>query len=51
MSPGSGIVRVIDDTFGVRLPQNIVGMIVSATVGAIVILWVMSIFRSRRSRR
>lgn len=51
ISPGRGIVRVIDDTFGVSLPQNIVGMVVSATVGAIVILWVMSVFRSRRSRR
>lgn len=51
VSPGSGIVRIIDDTFGVSLPENLVGMIVSATVGAIVILWVMSIFRSRRSRR
>ena len=51
VSPGSGIVKIIDDTFGVSLPENLVGMIVSATVGAIVILWVMSIFRSRRSRR
>ena len=51
VSPGSGIVRIIDDTFGVSLPENFVGMIVSATVGSIVILWIMSIFRSRRSRR
>lgn len=51
VSPGRGIVKIIDDTFGVSLPENLVGMIVSATVGAIVILWIMSIFRSRRSRR
>lgn len=51
VSPGSGIVRIVDETFGVSLPENFVGMIVSATVGAIVILWVMSIFRSRKSRR
>ena len=51
MSPGSGIVKIIDNTFGVSLPENLVGMIVSATVGAIVILWIMSIFKSRKSRR
>jgi len=51
VSPGSGIVKIIDDTFGVSLPENLVGMIVSATVGAIVILWIMSIFRGKRSRR
>ena len=51
VSPGSGIVKIVSDTFGVNLPENFVGMIVSATVGSIVILWVMSIFRSRRSRR
>ena len=51
VSPGSGIVRVVEDTFNVRLPENLVGMVVSATVGAIIILWIMSIFRNRRSRR
>ncbi len=51
VSPGSGIVKIIDNTFGVSLPENLVGMIVSATVGAVVILWIMSIFRGRKSRR
>jgi len=51
MSPGSGIVKIVDETFGVSLPENFVGMIVSATIGAIVILWVMSIFRGKKSRR
>ena len=51
VSPGRDIVKIIDDTFGVSLPENLVGMIVSATVGAIIILWVMSIFKSRSSRR
>lgn len=51
LTPGKGIVRVISDTFGVNLPLNIVGMIVSATLGAILILWVMSIFRRRGRRR
>jgi len=51
LSPGAGIVRIIDNTFGVSLPQNFVGTIVSATLGAIVILWVFRIFRGKRSRR
>ncbi|MEL6924831.1 MAG: GlsB/YeaQ/YmgE family stress response membrane protein [Bacteroidota bacterium] len=47
-TPGSGIVRVVDETFGVRLPQNFVGTILSATIGAIIILWVFRIFRGKR---
>ncbi len=38
ITPGKGIVTMISDTFGVELPQDFVGMLVSATVGAIVIL-------------
>lgn len=56
LSPGAGIVKVIDETFGVELPQNVVGMIMSATLGAILILWILSLLRGRgrarkRSRR
>ena len=47
-SPGAGIVRIVDETFGVTLPQNIVGSILSATLGAIVILWLTRIFRGRK---
>ena len=47
-SPGAGIVRIVDETFGVALPENIVGSIVSATLGAIVILWITRMFRGRR---
>ena len=47
-TPGAGIVNIVDQTFGVKLPQNIVGSIVSATLGAIVILWLTRIFRGRR---
>jgi len=50
-TPGSGIVKVVDSTFGVKLPLNFVGTIFSATLGAIIILWVFRIFRGRRSRR
>ncbi len=50
ITPGSNITKVLSDTFGVQLPTNIVGMIVSATVGAIIILWFSSIFRGRKTR-
>lgn len=48
LTPGAGIVKVIDNTFGVALPQNIVGMVVSATLGAILILYVARILKGRR---
>lgn len=51
VTPGSGIVKIISNTFGVELPQNLVGMIVSATLGAIIILWIFRIFGGKRSRR
>ena len=40
INAGSGIVKVVQNQFGVTLPENIIGMMVSATVGAIIILWV-----------
>ena len=43
INAGSGIVKVVENQFGVTLPQNIVGMVLSATVGAILILWVSKI--------
>ena len=45
LQPGAGIVRIISDTFGVNLPLNLVGMIVSATIGAVVILWMARFLR------
>ena len=47
LTPGSNIVKVIDDTFGVQLPQNIVGMIVSGTVGAVIILIISKFFKKK----
>mgnify|MGYP000205930454 CR=1 FL=1 len=43
INAGSGIVKVVEKQFGVTLPENIIGMIISATVGAILILWVSKI--------
>ncbi|MFT6321153.1 MAG: putative membrane protein YeaQ/YmgE (transglycosylase-associated protein family) [Granulosicoccus sp.] len=45
---GEGIVKTIDSTFGVQLPQNFVGMIVSATLGSILILWVGRMLKRKR---
>lgn len=50
VTPGSNIVKVIDDTFDVSLPQDIIGMIVSATVGAIIIIWLFGMLKGRRNR-
>lgn len=50
LTPGEGIVKILSDTFGVDLPLNLVGMIVSATVGAIVILVISSFVLGRRRK-
>ncbi len=51
INAGSGIVKVVEDQFGVVLPENIIGMIISATVGAIIILWVSKILGLGRRNR
>jgi uncharacterized membrane protein YeaQ/YmgE (transglycosylase-associated protein family) len=38
INAGSGIVKVVQNQFGVTLPENFIGMLVSATIGAIIIL-------------
>ena len=48
LSPGAGIVKIVSDQYYVNLPENIVGMIVSATVGAIIILWITKLFRGKK---
>ena len=50
LTPGAGIVKIISKTFGVDLPLNIVGMIVSATVGSIIILYIARFLRVGRRR-
>ena len=51
LTPGANIVKVIHETFGVQVPQNIVGMIISGTLGAILIIWVVRLLTGRKSRR
>ena len=50
LTPGAGTVKVISETFGVELPQNFVGMIISSTIGAIIILWAFRILGAKRRR-
>lgn len=38
INAGSGIVKIVQNQFGVTLPENFIGMLISATVGAIIIL-------------
>ncbi len=40
ITAGSGIVKVVENQFGVVLPANLVGMVISATIGSIIILYV-----------
>ena len=51
INAGSGIVKVIQNQFGVVLPENIIGMMVSATVGAIIILWLTQMIGIGKKRR
>lgn len=48
ITPGANIVKALQNTFGVTMPQNLVGMIVSATVGSIIILYFARIVRNKR---
>jgi uncharacterized membrane protein YeaQ/YmgE (transglycosylase-associated protein family) len=51
LTPGAGVVKVIGETFGVQVPQNIVGMIISGTLGAILIIFVVRLLSGKKSRR
>jgi uncharacterized membrane protein YeaQ/YmgE (transglycosylase-associated protein family) len=50
LTPGKGISKALSTTFGVELPTNIIGMVVSATVGAIIILFVVKLLRGKMKR-
>lgn len=47
LTPGKGISSALSTTFGVDLPTNIIGMIVSATLGAIIILFAVKLLRGK----
>ncbi len=48
LTPGAGIVKMVEKTFEVSLPLNLVGMLVSATIGAVVVLKVFSLISKKK---
>jgi uncharacterized membrane protein YeaQ/YmgE (transglycosylase-associated protein family) len=50
LTPGKHITQMISDTFGVNLPQDFMGKIVSALVGAILILLLSNFVTRNRDR-
>ena len=50
ITPGSNIVKSIDNTFGVSLPPNIVGMVISAFVGALIIVFAVKTLKGGVAR-
>lgn len=50
LTPGQGIVTMVSDTFGVELPKDFVGMLVSATIGAVIILIVARFIKKPRGK-
>jgi len=51
INAGSGIVKVVEKQFNVTLPENVIGMMISATVGAILLLVVANKLGIGKSRR
>lgn len=39
LTPGAGVAKALSTTFNVDLPTNFIGMIISATVGSLIILF------------
>lgn len=39
INAGAGIVKIVEKQFSVTLPENVIGMMISATFGAILILF------------
>jgi uncharacterized membrane protein YeaQ/YmgE (transglycosylase-associated protein family) len=51
INPGAGISHMIYDTFGVQLPAGLIGTIITATVGAIIIIWFFQLLKGKKRRR
>ena len=45
INPGAFVVNSLDSIFGVKLPSKILGLIISSTLGAILILWIGRTFK------
>lgn len=50
LTPGKHITQMLTKTFGVEFPENFIGMLVSATVGSIIILLISNFFQRGRRR-
>jgi len=48
--PGSNVVRVLNDSYGLNLGGTFIGQIISATVGAIIILYIARFVRGSESQ-
>lgn len=52
IEPGSNVVKVLNDSYGLTLGNAFIGQLISATVGAIIILFIARFVRgSGRARR
>ncbi len=49
-TPGEGVARSLSTTFGVEVPANVIGMIISSTLGAVLILYLANFFKRGRRR-
>jgi len=50
LTPGRHLTASLSKTFGVQFPENFIGLLVSATIGSIIILLLSNIFQNRRRR-
>jgi len=50
ITAGAGLVKVVEKQFDVTLPENLVGMVISATIGSIIILYVSRLLGLGRRR-
>ncbi len=51
ITPGAGIASSLSKTFQVEIPTNILGMIVSAVVGSLLILFAVKLIRGGIGKR
>lgn len=50
IEPGSNVTKILNDSYGLSLEPKYIGPIISATVGAIIILYVARFVRGGRGR-
>ncbi len=50
MTPGKHITQMLTDTFGFQFPEDFIGMLVSAIIGAVLILLIAKVVQGKRGR-